>query len=132
MVALVRLKLFCIQMTVNKIIDTDPILRDALASGRGTKYKRLAEAMELMIQKGMIEPGAKLPTHRKLADRLGVTIGTVSRAYGELERMGLVVARVGDGTFARRRGLESTRDEGFRTFEMCIRDSHGNAPRRSC
>ena len=116
MVALVRLKLFCIQMTVNKIIDTDPILRDALASGRGTKYKRLAEAMELMIQKGMIEPGAKLPTHRKLADRLGVTIGTVSRAYGELERMGLVVARVGDGTFARRRGLESTRDEGFRTF----------------
>jgi len=57
---------------------------------------------------------------------LGVTIGTVSRVYGELERLGLVVARVGDGTFVRQRGLESQRDTGFRnaldqpepTFDM--------------
>ncbi|GAD60838.1 putative GntR family transcriptional regulator [Aquipseudomonas alcaligenes NBRC 14159] len=92
------------------------MLRDALSSGHGAKYKRLAEAMELRILDGSIEGGAKLPPHRSLADRLGVTIGTVSRAYAELERMGLVVARVGDGTFVRQRDLERKRDIGFSNF----------------
>ena len=80
-------------MAVKPIIDTVSMLRDALSSGHGAKYKRLAEAMELRILDGSVEGGAKLPPHRSLADRLGVTIGTVSRAYAELERMGLVVAR---------------------------------------
>lgn len=103
-------------MAVKPIIDTVSILKDALNSGQGAKYKRLAGAMEIRILEGTIEGGSKLPPHRNLADRLGVTIGTVSRAYAELERMGLVVARVGDGTFVRRRGLERKRDEGFRNF----------------
>lgn len=103
-------------MAVKPIIDTVSMLRDALSSGHGAKYKRLAEAMERRILDGSIEGGAKLPPHRSLADRLGVTIGTVSRAYAELERMGLVVARVGDGTFVRQRDLERKRDIGFSNF----------------
>ncbi|MGH8352521.1 MAG: PLP-dependent aminotransferase family protein [Pseudomonas sp.] len=103
-------------MAVKPIIDTVSILTSALQSGQGAKYQRLAEALELKILEGSLEGGAKLPPHRALADRLGVTIGTVSRAYAELERMGLVVARVGDGTFVRKRGLERKRDEGFRNF----------------
>lgn len=103
-------------MAVKPIIDTVSMLRDALSSGHGAKYKRLAEVMERRILDGSIEGGAKLPPHRSLADRLGVTIGTVSRAYAELERMGLVVARVGDGTFVRQRDLERKRDIGFSNF----------------
>lgn len=103
-------------MAVKPIIDTVSILKGALSSGRGAKYKRLAGAMEVKILEGIIEGGAKLPPHRKLADRLGVTIGTVSRAYAELERMGLVVARVGDGTFVRQRDLELKCDDGFSNF----------------
>jgi DNA-binding transcriptional MocR family regulator len=90
------------------------ILRDGLANGLGVKYKRLADAVEKGITEGLIEPGCKLPPHRLLADSLGVTIGTISRAYGELERVGLVVARVGDGTYVRQRGMERPRDGGFR------------------
>lgn len=101
-------------MTVKPNIDTVTILRDALRSGQGAKYQRLAEALEHRIADGSLEGGEKLPPHRLLADRLGVTIGTVSRAYSELERTGLVVARVGDGTFVRQRGMERCRDEGFR------------------
>lgn len=103
-------------MAVKPIIDTVSMLRGALASGQGAKYKRLADAMEIRILEGSLEGGAKLPPHRSLADRLGVTIGTVSRAYAELERMGLVVARVGDGTFVRQRDLERRRDAGFSNF----------------
>lgn len=101
-------------MKVKQIIDTVPILKEALRSGTGVKYKQLATVMTSRIQSGEIEPGIKLPPHRTLADALGVTIGTVSRVYGELERLGLVVARVGDGTFVRPRGVESQRDAGFR------------------
>lgn len=103
-------------MAVKPIIDTVSMLRGVLISGHGAKYKRLAGAMEIKILEGSIEGGAKLPPHRNLADRLGVTIGTVSRAYAELERMGLVIARVGDGTFVRQRGLELKRDDGFSNF----------------
>lgn len=101
-------------MTVKTSIATVSILRAGLAEGRGVKYKRLAEALEKSIGEGLIEPGSKLPPHRLLADSLGVTIGTISRAYGELERVGLVVARVGDGTYVRQKGMERPRDSGFR------------------
>ncbi|MGY2291638.1 aminotransferase-like domain-containing protein [Pseudomonas sp. SDO528_S397] len=103
-------------MTVKTYIDTVSILQAGLSSGQGVKYKRLCDAMERGILDGLVEPGRKLPPHRILAHKLGVTVGTISRAYGELERLGLVVARVGDGTFVRERGMERRRDEGFRNF----------------
>ncbi|MBD9548360.1 PLP-dependent aminotransferase family protein [Pseudomonas sp. PDM01] len=101
-------------MSVKASIAMVSILRDGLVNGLGVKYKRLADAVEKAIVEGVIEPGCKLPPHRLLADSLGVTIGTVSRAYGELERVGRVVARVGDGTYVRQRGMERQRDAGFR------------------
>lgn len=101
-------------MTVKVSIAMVSILRDGLFNGLGVKYKRLADAVEKALEEGVIEPGCKLPPHRLLADSLGVTIGTVSRAYGELERVGRVVARVGDGTYVRQRGMERPRDGGFR------------------
>lgn len=70
-------------MTVKISIATVSILRDGLANGVGVKYKRLADAVERAIAEGVIAAGAKLPPHRLLADSLGVTIGTISRAYGK-------------------------------------------------
>ena len=110
-------------MAVKPIFDTVPMLAEALTAGHGAKYKRLANALEVGIREGRIDAGMKLPPHRRLADRLGVTIGTVSRAYAELERLGLVVARVGDGTFVRQRELERKHDAGFRNFVEDCRSS---------
>jgi len=104
------------KMAVKPYIDMVSILKDALVSLPGAKYKRLTSALEKNILEGTFRAGIKLPPHRILADQLGVTIGTVSRAYAELERMGLVIARVGDGTFIRQRGLENKRESGFRNF----------------
>ena len=53
------------------------------------------------IAGGRLKAGDRLPTHRDLAWRLGVTVGTVSRAYAEAERLGLVAGEVGRGTFVR-------------------------------
>ncbi|MCB1759087.1 MAG: PLP-dependent aminotransferase family protein [Gammaproteobacteria bacterium] len=72
-----------------------------LTEWRGAKYKGIAEAISRDIQQGRLNPDQKLPTHRALADALGVTTGTVTRAYAEAERRGLVYAVVGSGTFVR-------------------------------
>lgn len=101
-------------MAVKVSIDTVSMMRSALQEGVGAKYKRLAETLEQAIADGSLAPGSKLPPHRLLADKLGVTIGTISRAYAELERLGQVVARVGDGTYVRQDGLQRQRDSGFR------------------
>lgn len=67
----------------------------------GPKYVRIADALAEDIYAGRLAVGERLPTHRDLAWRLGVTVGTVSRAYAEAERRGLVVGEVGRGSFVR-------------------------------
>ncbi|MTI12778.1 aminotransferase-like domain-containing protein [Sansalvadorimonas verongulae] len=67
-------------------------------------YKQIANALAVHIASGQLKPGDKLPTHRALADVLTVTVGTVTRAYAESERRGLLEARVGAGTYVRNRG----------------------------
>ncbi len=42
------------------------------------------------IRSGALAAGSKLPSVRQLAGDLAVAAGTVARAYGELEREGLV------------------------------------------
>jgi DNA-binding transcriptional MocR family regulator len=65
----------------------------------GPRYLAIADALAADIREGRLAIGARLPTHRELAWKLGVTIGTVSRAYAEAERRGLIAGEVGRGTF---------------------------------
>ncbi|MDW6004643.1 aminotransferase-like domain-containing protein [Vibrio mangrovi] len=62
-------------------------------------YKQIADQLSTQIEQGLLKPNEKLPTHRALADQLNVTVGTITRAYTEAERRGLVEARVGAGTY---------------------------------
>jgi DNA-binding transcriptional MocR family regulator len=65
----------------------------------GPKYRIIADALFEDIRSGVLKTGDKLPTHRDLAYRLGVTVGTITRAYQELERRGCTGGRVGSGTY---------------------------------
>jgi DNA-binding transcriptional MocR family regulator len=69
--------------------------------GPSPRYLAIAAELAHAIESGQMAPGEKLPPHRVMAKRLGVTTGTVSRAYAVLERQALATARVGDGTFVR-------------------------------
>ncbi len=71
-------------------------------SGRpGPLYRAIATALHDDIRNGTLPPGTRLPTHRDLAWTLKVTVGTVTRAYQEAERQGLIGGEVGRGTFVR-------------------------------
>ena len=79
-----------------------------LAGRRGPLYQAIVEALAHDTSRGVLSAGQRLPTHRELADRLGVTVGTVTRAYAEAARRGLVSGEVGRGTFARGRAVVET------------------------
>lgn len=70
-----------------------------LDDGSAPLYVRLADRIEQDIAAGGLAPGTKLPPQRDLAYDLGVTIGTVGRAYALARERGLVSGEVGRGTY---------------------------------
>ncbi len=85
----------------NVYIVTVTMWRPNLAVRQGPRYLAIADALADDIRVGRLEPGERLPTHRDLADELGVTVGTVTRAYREATDRGLVSGEVGRGTYVR-------------------------------
>lgn len=64
-------------------------------------YRSLADSLIEAIKSGEVQQGDRLPTHRDLAEKLGISVQTVSRAYEELHRHGAIAGMVGRGTFVR-------------------------------
>ncbi|MFA1676037.1 PLP-dependent aminotransferase family protein [Rhizobium mongolense] len=62
-------------------------------------FQSIADQITEAIGSGALKSGEQLPPQRQLADRLGVSLPTVSRAYEELTRSGLVAGETGRGTF---------------------------------
>ncbi|PWR21956.1 PLP-dependent aminotransferase family protein [Zavarzinia compransoris] len=79
----------------------DDIWTPNLDGHDGPLYLAIADSLAQAIANGTVPAGTRLPTHRDLAIRLGVTIGTVTRAYAEAGRRGLTDGTVGRGTFVR-------------------------------
>jgi len=73
--------------------------RPKIGSYQNALYQAIADEIARGVEEGALKAGDKLPTHRALADHLGVTVGTVTRGYAESEKRGAVTARVGSGTF---------------------------------
>lgn len=72
---------------------------DLRKSRSRVRYMDVVEAIAVAIDSGRLAPNQRLPTQRELALREGIAVGTVSRAYAEAERLGLIVGEVGRGTF---------------------------------
>jgi DNA-binding transcriptional MocR family regulator len=70
-----------------------------LARRKGPRYRAIADALADDVRAGRLKEGTRLPTHRDLAGALRVTVGTVSRAYAEATRRGIIHGEVGRGTF---------------------------------
>jgi len=62
-------------------------------------YLQLSEQLKSMILSGVLATGERLATERTMSDKLQVSRNTISLAYYELEREGLVISRQGSGTY---------------------------------
>ncbi len=80
-------------------IVTDTSWKPDLSQISGPKYLSLVRALREGVRRGDLQPGVRLPTVRDLAWKLGVTPGTVARAYQIATQEGLLEAAVGRGTF---------------------------------
>ena len=65
------------------------------------KYLAIARALASDIHSGRLAPGHQLPPQRTLARQLGVDLTTVTRAFNEIRREGLVEGNTKRGTFVR-------------------------------
>ena len=65
--------------------------------------ERLAQAVvkqiELLILRGVLRPGERLPSEREMAERLGVSRPSLREAIADLQSRGLLVSRAGSGIF---------------------------------
>jgi DNA-binding transcriptional MocR family regulator len=78
------------------------VVQDARQSApRAFHYIRLADELEEKIRAGVYRVGEKLPSIRRLRARTGLSISTVYQSYIELEKRGLVEARVKSGYFVK-------------------------------
>ena len=85
-----------------------PVVR----SGETPLYERIADAIERDIRDCVLQAGARLPPHRDLAHTLSVSIGTITKAYGEAERRALIVGYVGRGSFVAERSHGGATSDG--------------------
>ncbi len=65
----------------------------------GPRYRVMADLIGEAIVDGRLAPGERLPALRDIAYELGVTVGTVARAYALAASRGLVAGEVGRGTY---------------------------------
>ncbi|XOV69933.1 MAG: GntR family transcriptional regulator [Verrucomicrobiota bacterium] len=69
-------------------------------SGKAT-YLQIVDQVRMSAASGALRAGEALPGIRTLAEQLRINRNTVSKAYGELERQGVVEHRPGRGCFVR-------------------------------
>ena len=73
-------------------------VQDVLAHN-GPIYLRIVNSLERTVRRGGLAPGQRLPSQRALAQQLGVDLTTVTRAFDEARKRGLIEARGPQGSF---------------------------------
>jgi DNA-binding transcriptional MocR family regulator len=99
-----------------------------LAPWPGPRYAALADAIAQDIAAGTLPAGVRLPPQRDLAYRLGVTVGTIGRAYAIAAQRGLVSGEVGRGTYVRPRSAPSGRTDRLGDGDDALITLTVNAP----
>jgi DNA-binding transcriptional MocR family regulator len=70
-----------------------------LSAFPGPKYQAVADALADAVDRGILRPGDRLPPQRVLASRLGFDLTTITKAYDQARRNGLIDARGRAGSF---------------------------------
>ncbi len=81
-------------------------------------YLAIVNCLMEAVHSGGLRAGSRLPTQRDLARALGITVTTVTRAYAEAERRGLISGEVGRGTFVRSSGLVACVEPGSDLIDL--------------
>lgn len=80
-------------------------------------YEQIADEIIRAIMNGDIDSGEPLPSMRKLAQELQVSVITTKRAYEELEAKGFIHSMVGKGSFVSEQNIELLKERKRKKIE---------------
>lgn len=85
-------------------------------------HRQIVDRLWLEVVTGTLETGERLPTVRQLAVELGVRPDVISKAYAELEQLGVLVTRPGQGSVVGLRSPDTSALERRRRLERVCSD----------
>lgn len=83
-------------------------------------YEQITSQIKGMIMKGKLKPGDSMPSMRKLAKELHVSVITTQRAYDDLVKDGFIVTVPAKGTFVSAQNKDFIREENLRKIEVLL------------
>lgn len=86
-------------------------------------YRQIKDQIKHAILIEELTEGDLLPSIRKFADELQVSVLTIRRVYGELEKEGFIVSQAGLGTFVSTGNIELLRDAKRRVVEKKLAEA---------
>ena len=90
-------------------------------------YEQVAKQIKAQIISGELAEGDALPSIRKLAMELQISVITTKRAYEELEKEGFIDTVSGKGCFVAMQNKELLREKKMKTVEDLLSDAVSEA-----
>jgi GntR family transcriptional regulator len=90
-------------------------------------YEQIVGQVRSQILNGDLKEAEPLPSIRKLAQSLQISVITTKRAYDELEREGLIDTVGGKGTFVASPNTEFLREKRVASVEAKLREAIAEA-----
>ncbi len=98
----------------------------SISTQPGIAYRKIKSILVSEIVSGLLKPGVKFPNETLLAQRFGVSVGTLRRAVEELVAENILVRQHGRGTFVRSIDQEHFL---FQFFKLADRNGHFEYPK---
>ena len=86
-------------------------------------YEQITSQIKAMIMNGELKAGDAMPSMRKLAKELHVSVITTQRAYDDLQKDGFIVTVPAKGTFVSTQNQDFIREENLRRIEQLLTDA---------
>ena len=86
-------------------------------------YEQITVQIKGMIMSGELKPGDAMPSMRKLAKELHVSVITTQRSYDDLAKDGFIVTVPAKGTFVSAQNQDFIREENLRKIETLLTET---------
>ena len=86
-------------------------------------YEQITSQIKEIIMKGTLKAGDPMPSMRKLAKDLHVSVITTQRAYDDLVKDGFIVTIPAKGTFVSNQNQDFIREENLRRIEKLLTEA---------
>lgn len=86
-------------------------------------YEQITSQIKAMIMNGELKAGDPMPSMRKLAKELHVSVITTQRDYDDLQKDGFIVTVPAKGTFVSAQNQDFIREENRRRVELLLTDA---------